>query len=755
MSAAIVWSGAAAGAIVVRETGLQGPPGPQGSTAVGTIDFVADCGADPTGVADCAAAITAMWTKLSTLAADPTLPQSTLRVFVPPGKYSVRSSPSNPDFNGKTTSFEIFGCGDASIFQIGVGVGGYAFAAANIFRAHFHDLAFVGLGNGLAADCNVAITVSPRWGLILERVKFESLLATTAIVLSNSGPSHLRHCEFGGCGALAAVGGCFYSLSGTTELIQTNFSDIPNLNGYTFPGNKSFSCTNWVYIKDSALGTSGGVTYVRDCLFDESQQCALFIEGGPTARIPLVKLENITVLASAIAGSIGAIYVHNVDKLDVDGYIASGFANRSIDIPVLKLSSVTSYKLKGISLPDSLALFREVTTDASCSGTIEDSPNVVVSRVLAASRPQSARGTAAHGGGTFVVDVPVPLNTSVRLRARVLMTTLTSDATRSQGSAGLVARCGVDNKNGIASFGTAITSSTNPMNSSNLAALENQWADAPFVNGATMPTAVWTVTGDKARLTITNPGTTFDADVTVSIEQDQAATPITLIAGPSALATSLLAWYRADKGLVLDGSGNVSGWNDQSGSGDANRNLAQATSGKRPAYVANDSVAANRPAMHFVAASLQYLTSGAWAGGPFVEPYTVMVIARDDGSATSQVFVDNQVGAAGENLVWNQAGNYFVAGTSTGVAASATPKIFIAEHNGGTSPVNISTNTGANLGALGENVTGLTVGATITPGVYLNGYVYEIAIWNRVLTATEKAQLNAYAAQRYGIGVSP
>jgi hypothetical protein len=57
----------------------------------------------------------------------------------------------------------------------------------------------------------------------------------------------------------------------------------------------------------------------------------------------------------------------------------------------------------------------------------------------------------------------------------------------------------------------------------------------------------------------------------------KAVTPVTIF------GASLLQWVRADLGVTVDGSDNVSAWADQSGNG---HDYAQATAGSRPAFSA-------------------------------------------------------------------------------------------------------------------------------------------------------------------------
>src|SRR5208337_2121511 len=88
--------------------------------STGYVDFVADCGADPTGVADCAHAFDVAFGILSSLGSSPTT-ATAVRLFFPPGLYSLRSAPTigTWNFQNKTTNLDVVGAGkDATIIQL-------------------------------------------------------------------------------------------------------------------------------------------------------------------------------------------------------------------------------------------------------------------------------------------------------------------------------------------------------------------------------------------------------------------------------------------------------------------------------------------------------------------------------------------------------------------------------------------------------------------------------------------------------------
>lgn len=131
------------------------------------------------------------------------------------------------------------------------------------------------------------------------------------------------------------------------------------------------------------------------------------------------------------------------------------------------------------------------------------------------------QGTAAAGGGTFVVDTPIPTDQGARLTATVFLSA--ASASHLNAFASLRAEYVVENQNGTLSApAVVLTGSANPLNSNTAgeAAAFVQTTDSAFDNagGGTHPTAVWTISGTNARMTVTNQSaTSIVANVTVVI----------------------------------------------------------------------------------------------------------------------------------------------------------------------------------------------------------------------------------------------
>lgn len=161
----------------------------------------------------------------------------------------------------------------------------------------------------------------------------------------------------------------------------------------------------------------------------------------------------------------------------------------------------------------------------------------------------------------------------------------------------------------------------------------------------------------------------------IDIEFGQAAAVSaadTLAAALRAIGTPAVL-HIADLGVTLDTG--VSAWADQSGVGDTNRNLTQATAGVQPVYTASDAQFNNRGVLDFNGS--KYIKSGTWSAA-LAHPCTYYFVQRQDSSVGSQVFHFNHNGSGSYHYFISTATNMFVqtlATTSlTGATALGTSK---------------------------------------------------------------------------------
>ena len=216
--------------------------------------------------------------------------------------------------------------------------------------------------------------------------------------------------------------------------------------------------------------------------------------------------------------------------------------------------------------------------------------------------------------------------------------------------------------------------------------------------------------------------------------------------------SGIAAWYRMD--LLVTQAGTVSAWGDSSGTGDANKNLAQATAGKRPTYTAADAAYNNQPTATYAAASLQELDSAAWAAA-LTAPYTMFVVGNSDGAATAQGLVGDPTNVVQFVLRNGGAGINIYAGAflNAGMADSASPKIWAAVVNGASSTIYDSAKTAKATGNAGSNSLSRVFAGVDATGHYLNGKIAEIIVYSRALSAAEINAVMNYCGSRYAITV--
>ena len=232
---------------------------------------------------------------------------------------------------------------------------------------------------------------------------------------------------------------------------------------------------------------------------------------------------------------------------------------------------------------------------------------------------------------------------------------------------------------------------------------------------------------------------------------------------PSSNFGSALAFWVYGGAGITTVSGAVSQWNDQSGSGDPNKNLLQGTAGSRPTFVAANTSFNSQPMLGFASVSDQYLRSGTWATA-LALPETIFIVGNFSGAAVNQYFSDgltvnsrttsNDVGA-NTDAIYN--------GTllSHAITSGAAPQVFVGYFDSSTSSKLYSSAvtpiaTG-NAGTTAASRTGITVGVAGGPtaGTYLNGNLGEIFIISGAPTPTQLYAALQYCGSKYAIPIGP
>lgn len=235
---------------------------------------------------------------------------------------------------------------------------------------------------------------------------------------------------------------------------------------------------------------------------------------------------------------------------------------------------------------------------------------------------------------------------------------------------------------------------------------------------------------------------------------------------PTALGGAVL-WLRSDLGVTTSG-GEVTGWADQSGAGDAGRNFAPAGT-DRPAYNASEAGYNNRPTVGtFNKAGLASdcrLVSGTWSA-TYANPLTIIVVGHGMGDASNRYFCSESATDAlavfahtggaqtytgavgGTSIVAAGALGTDVPGCVTmfevnGPANSAlyVDKLVTADATGAADP--------STLGDAPYSV-GSYGGAGTVATTYGCERLAEVLIFNRLLANPEKVQLRDYLNSLYG-----
>jgi hypothetical protein len=217
---------------------------------------------------------------------------------------------------------------------------------------------------------------------------------------------------------------------------------------------------------------------------------------------------------------------------------------------------------------------------------------------------------------------------------------------------------------------------------------------------------------------------------------------------PVPLSISGLAgwWDASDASTFTYSSGSVvSQWNDKSGNA---RHASQSTVANQP--VRNGTQ--NGQATVVFDGTNDYLATPSFT---LAQPLTMIVACNMDASANTH----NLISSIGGSLqlyqpsVATQMGMY--AGSVTGVGGLSTyaPHVWVAEFNSATSKLYQN---GADKGTVDPGTLGTTTGVYIgaerglSGGWGMKGPIFEVLLYNRVLTTTERQQIEMYLKQKWG-----
>lgn len=239
-------------------------------------------------------------------------------------------------------------------------------------------------------------------------------------------------------------------------------------------------------------------------------------------------------------------------------------------------------------------------------------------------------------------------------------------------------------------------------------------------------------------------------------------------------------WLRADVGVYNNNSGTqailgdlVQVWEDQSGNGN---HFRQDVNSYRPQLAAIGNTLCSQPLMRFEVSRRTYLGSPFKISGPqsvfivFLQPgmagnpQTLLSVKSNSNTYTEILCSDHPAyrslsymcgvpssisggttqNSVGNNVSFSAAGNLFSM-TYDGGPVSA-PSGYTAEYNGSPAAVAAS----GLFGRLINDTSSIGGRAPEQNYSFLNGYIAEIIIYNRVLAASEINQVQAYLLGKYG-----
>jgi len=350
----------------------------------GPIDFVRDCGADPTGANDCAPALNTAYALLSSLATAPAT-NGPLDLFIPPGFFKVASQPTMWNLSGKGTSLRIRGAGDASILSCAVGSANWMLAIENISgQLSLEDFAVQGTSSTAGGDCNYGIYLGGISMVNIRRVHFDWISATTAVVYSNGSALYCDSCLFSNAHTNSSSYGTVHCYQVPRLCLdQCYFVDPADLNGQLH-SSKANGNAVWVHLSDSiAVGAIGQLSEAvfRGCLFDEGASASIVATGGPTANIERIRIEHCFLNPMDFGTS--CMTLTKVNLVEIDGLTNSGF-NTGLTPNFLTLSYVRNAKLRGM-IANPAAASNKVSADTNCGLVEFDSCDANVLAALASS----------------------------------------------------------------------------------------------------------------------------------------------------------------------------------------------------------------------------------------------------------------------------------------------------------------------------------------------------------------------------------
>jgi hypothetical protein len=223
-------------------------------------------------------------------------------------------------------------------------------------------------------------------------------------------------------------------------------------------------------------------------------------------------------------------------------------------------------------------------------------------------------------------------------------------------------------------------------------------------------------------------------------------TPPTTVFLPSSIA-GLQFWVRADLGITMDGSNNVSNWADQSGNG---RDLTAATTA-RPLFVTN--LINGMPAVRFNG------TANVMKTGSFTtaQPLTFFIVLKNVAWTDGKRVLSSDTGANDPQILQRGTGSGFTLqsnlsdGPQVTGAGTTNYHYLKAIFNGTSSKLSIDGGSDATSGNnLANSMTFVWLGSD-NSGDFSNVEIAEAFLYNSAITGANLTNVNSYLHGLYGL----
>jgi hypothetical protein len=347
----------------------------------GYVDFVADCGADPTGVADIGGAggpLDVAYGILQELNASNTCVTSCL--YFPPGLYTMKTNPTNQSWslNGIDSHLILQGLGDASVIAFdGVGATIH-FPNLVVATVTVRDLSFYGSSTPTSPpytpDCDYALYLDVAAFGTIERCSFQNLmcydeaiyLTGNAILMLNV--SVIDSAVSYSTGALTVIQDVYWF-----SAIQCRWHDVQSgLDNLPY-GAKSFQNAGG-YVLYKATNTICRFFSMRECHIDEAAQYELNLLGTSAFPIFRVQLNDVNFSPPCLSSPTQPIVtITYANWVEVDGYYMgdehSGGYHQNVIADILHCESCDDVRVRNVFIvpeAQSTAIF----ADSGCGSLL-------------------------------------------------------------------------------------------------------------------------------------------------------------------------------------------------------------------------------------------------------------------------------------------------------------------------------------------------------------------------------------------------